>query len=350
MSVRHIELFSGIGGFRQAMDACERDSGIAFECKGYSEIECNALRAYRAMFDTRGEVDMGDISAFVSSSERIKTLPAVDLVTGGFPCQSFSMMGKQGGLSDPRGNLFFSILEVIKQCEPRFVLLENVKNLKTHDSGRTFKVILSSLEELGYRVFSDVFNSAQFGLAQTRNRIYIFATRDVVPDGFEFSCRAVKARFEELHTVTLSSQKSVKDVLFPQVDAKYFLSPKILKTVLADGSANFRAKSEINLPIARPLCATMAKMHRACQDNYYSQDFIDGSVQLNLPESKTNVRRLTPHEALRLQGCTERTIEKILSSGLSDCALYKVAGNAVSVNVVYAILSYLSKAFSWEKL
>ena len=124
MAINHIELFSGLGGFRTAMQLVSASSTASFRCRAYSEIEWNAIRAYQANFDTADEIEMGDIVAFTEAPERLKTLPHVDLVTGGFPCQSFSMMGGQLGFEDPRGNLFFNILKVIKQTTPPFVLLD----------------------------------------------------------------------------------------------------------------------------------------------------------------------------------------------------------------------------------
>lgn len=353
MAINHIELFSGLGGFRTAMQLVSASSAVSFKCRAYSEIERNAIRAYQANFDTAEEIEMGDIVAFTEAPERLETLPHVDLVTGGFPCQSFSMMGGQLGFEDPRGNLFFNILNVIQQVAPPFILLENVKNLKTHDGGNTFRVIRESIEGLGYHFFADVFNTADFGLAQTRNRVYMFATTQDLPGGFVFSAESVKAFFDthSQRNIFICRQENTHDVLDVIVPQKYYLSDKVKRTILSNGSGGFVSRSDIDLLTARPLCATMHKMHRACQDNYFSQGFIDGEYDgpttggdaMELP-----VRRLTPREAFRLQGFPERYIDNVDNLGISDGAMYKLAGNAVSVNVVYAILSYLSKFFNWR--
>ena len=353
MAINHIELFSGLGGFRTAMQLVSASSAVSFKCRAYSEIERNAIRAYQANFDTAEEIEMGDIVAFTEAPEKLETLPHVDLVTGGFPCQSFSMMGGQLGFEDPRGNLFFNILNVIQQVSPPFILLENVKNLKTHDGGNTFRVIRESIEGLGYHFFADVFNTADFGLAQTRNRVYMFATTQDLPGGFVFSAESVKAFFDthSQRNLFICRQENTYDVLDVIVPQKYYLSDKVKRTILSNGSGGFVSRSDIDLLTARPLCATMHKMHRACQDNYFSQGFIDGeydgpttgSDAMELP-----VRRLTPREAFRLQGFPERYIDNVDNLGISDGAMYKLAGNAVSVNVVYAILSYLSRYFNWR--
>ena len=352
MAINHIELFSGLGGFRTAMQLVSASSTASFRCRAYSEIEWNAIRAYQANFDTADEIEMGDIVAFTEAPERLKTLPHVDLVTGGFPCQSFSMMGGQLGFEDPRGNLFFNILKVIKQTTPPFVLLENVKNLKTHDGGNTFRVIRETIEELGYHFFADVFNTADFGLAQTRNRVYMFATTQNLPNEFAFSAESVKGFFDahNKRNFFIRRQENTHDVLDVVVPQKYYLSDKLKQTILANGSGGFVSKSEIDLLTARPLCATMHKMHRACQDNYFSQGFVDGEHDgpiAGRDAMGVRVRRITPREAFRLQGFPERYIDNLEELHMSDSALYKLAGNAVSVNVVYAILSYLTTTLNW---
>ena len=353
MAINHIELFSGLGGFRTAMQLVSASSTVSFKCMAYSEIERNATRAYQANFDTADEIEMGDIVAFTAAPERLATLPHVDLVTGGFPCQSFSMMGGQLGFQDPRGNLFFNILNVIQQVTPPFILLENVKNLKTHDGGNTFRVIRESIEGLGYHFFADVFNTADFGLAQTRNRVYMFATTQDLPNGFVFSAESVKAFFDVHYkrNLFICRQENTHDVLDAVVSQKYYLSDKLKRTILANGSGGFVSKSDIDLLTARPLCATMHKMHRACQDNYFSKGFVDGEYDgptAGRDAMGLRVRRITPREAFRLQGFPERYIDNLEELHMSDSALYKLAGNAVSVNVVYAILLYLTTSLNWR--
>ena len=192
---------------------------------------------------------------------------------------------------------------------------------------------------MGYSVHSDIFNTANYGLAQTRNRIYIFATLRRLPRGFVFNEERVRMHFEGLHNTSLLNQKCTADILAEETPEKYFLSEKLKRTILANGSGGFVAKSEIDLPIARPLCATMAKMHRACQDNYFSEQFIAshgvdryvGGVENAAAEQ---IRRLMPEEAFALQGFDPVFVENSRAQfGIADSNLYKQAGNAVSVNV-----------------
>ena len=352
--MRHVELFSGIGGFRQSMRLLSNDGGPQFTCVAYSEIDPSAEKTYKANFDTTGEISIGDIASFVEDEEKLNSLPRFDLLTGGFPCQAFSMMGEQKGFEDVRGTLFFSMAKLIQHYRPRYLLLENVKNLKTHDGGRTYTVIVQTLRNMGYSVFSDIFNTANYGLSQTRNRIFIFATTRRLPRGFNFTELGVRAFFSDLGQTSLIRQNSTIDVLRRNVIDKYWLSSKLKRTILANGSGGFVSKSEIDLDTARPLCATMAKMHRACQDNYFSARFIESqgaSRYTNGVEGSEceRIRRLIPEEAFELQGFNSLFVENARNKyNVSDCNLYKQAGNAISINVVYAILAYLSSRFDWR--
>ncbi|MCD8297119.1 MAG: DNA (cytosine-5-)-methyltransferase [Prevotella sp.] len=350
--MRHLELFSGIGGFRRAMDLLTHDKIMDFQSVGYSEIDKKAIDTYCANYHpTNNEIPLGDIVTFTKDSKRIEDLPPFELLTGGFPCQTFSMMGKQAGFNEDRGQMFFRIMDIINICKPRYVLLENVKNIVTHDKGQTFARIIYELENIGYHVFYDIFNTADFHLPQTRNRVLIFATKEKVQFGFQylFNAKSIANMFDKVYMKTsVFYYDDVTSLLSKDVPLKYFLSDQIKPTLLADGSANFKSKSDINMKIARPLTATMHKMHRACQDNYYSQDFIDSKGLINpvLTMSKEElaklqIRKLTPEEAFMLQGFPNDFASNGRNAGVSDGALYRQAGNAVSVNTVYAILYYL---------
>jgi DNA (cytosine-5)-methyltransferase 1 len=357
--IRHLELFAGIGGFRKAIDLFAKDNNLQSKCIGYSELDKYANMTYQANYDTSEEVLLGDISKFTSDKSNIENLPDFDFLSGGFPCQSFSMMGKQLGLDDKRGNLFYDIIEILKVKKPKYVLLENVRNLKTHDKGNTYKEVLRSLEEdANYYVSADIFNTADFGLPQNRRRIFIFAVRkDLSMNNpllqFDFRVDKVRSHLKKLNgSATLKRYDSVLDgILEKSVDEKYYLSERIKPTILADGSKNFKSKSEINQLIARPLTATMVKMHRACQDNYYSDDFLLAENPNEFLKNsfskeelaKKPIRKLTPLEAFRLQGFDEQFCKKAQDAGVSNHQLYRQAGNAVSVNTVYSILSYLYK-------
>lgn len=343
----HLELFSGIGGFRRALDLLTHDSVMPFECVGYSEIDAKAKQTYQINYDVEGEVDMGDIVAFNANQENIKALPHFELLTGGFPCQTFSMMGGQAGFEEERGQMFFRIMDIVDIIHPPYILLENVKNLMSHDKGNTIKNILLELSKRGYIVHLDVFNTNNFGLPQTRNRTIIFARKKEYGD-FVFSEEKVKAHFNTLKDTSLLFFETTIDVLSKQVDNRYYLSEKIKPTILSDGSAGFKSNSEIDKVIARPLTASMHKMHRACQDNYYSDIYIQSNGR-NRPSTWMSkeelalipIRKLTPEEAFELQGFPAEFATRSRNAGVSEGSLYKQAGNAVSVNTIYAVLRYL---------
>ena len=350
MAIKHLELFAGIGGFRKALDLLKDDCGLMTDSIGFSEIDQHAIRTYKANFCTKNEIEVGDIVSFVSDKTGVERLPDFNLLTGGFPCQAFSMMGKKKGFDDVRGNVFFQIMDIASAKKPDFLLLENVRNLVSHNKGETLEVVLDSIRKAGYKsVHHDVFNTKDFGLAQNRNRVFIFASRKELPKEFVFTSKAVTDNFSKvLVKSSLMKQGSTVCVLEKEVENKYYLSETIKPTILANGSKNFKSKSEIDQDIARPLTATMAKMHRACQDNYFSNEYIlSGGTEKpgkNLTKqelAKRKIRKLTPREAFMLQGFSEAFLKKAKDAGVSNTQLYKQAGNAVSVNAAYAILHYL---------
>lgn len=310
--MRILSLFSGCGG----LDKGFVDAG--YEVVWANDFDKYAVQTYQANFGDH--IVLGDINKI-----EITDLPAFDMLIGGFPCQPFSRMGEERGFEDARGTLFFRIAEILKYKieqneKPRVVVLENVRSLKTHNKGKTFKTILSILEnDLGYKVFYDILNTADYGIPQTRNRTYIVCFANAAAD-FSFPEK-------------LPLNSTLQDLLETDVDDKYFLSDKILPTILSDGTGGYKAKSEIDLKIARPLCATMAKMHRACQDNYVTQN--------------GRVRRLTPRECARLQGFNDEFVIPV-----SDSQAYKQFGNAVTVNVSRAVAQavriQLEELGEWE--
>lgn len=353
--IRHLELFAGIGGFRRGIDLFCQDYGIRSTCVGYSEIDKYAVASYRANYDTENEFEMGDVNIFTESIERIKALPDFDLLTGGFPCQAFSMMGHQLGFDDLRGNVFYSIIRILEIKRPKYVLLENVRNLRNHDRGRTYHEIIRSLnEDAEYDVVSDLFNTSDYGLPQHRRRIYLFAVRKdlgISPDIMDsFNHENVRDHFGLLQNTSLHRYADVMDGLLEKnVEDRYYLSEKIKPTILSNGTGGFQSKSEINQLIARPLTATMVKLHRACQDNYYSDPFLRSKNPARYArrmiskevEASHRIRKLTPLEALRLQGFDMEFLNRAQSAKVSNHQIYRQAGNAVSVNVVYAIINYL---------
>lgn len=165
--MKFLDLFAGIGGFRLGMESAGHG------CVGFCEIDKFARKSYKAIHNTEGEREYHDITA-VSDEEWRELRETVDVICGGFPCQAFSIAGKRKGfLDETRGTLFFEIARATEQIKPRTLFLENVKGLLSHDKGRTFRIILSTLDELGYNVEWQLLNSKNFGVPQNRERVFI---------------------------------------------------------------------------------------------------------------------------------------------------------------------------------
>lgn len=177
-----MDLFAGIGGFRMGMEAA------GHTCLAYCEIDKFARQSYQAMYNLKGEMEYHDIKQ-ITDQEFKQFRGKVDVICGGFPCQAFSLAGRRLGFEDTRGTLFFEIARAAKQIKPRFLFLENVKGLLSHDKGRTFRTILATLDELGYDVEWQVLNSKDFGLPQNRERVFLIGHSRAYRPKFLFPLR-----------------------------------------------------------------------------------------------------------------------------------------------------------------
>lgn len=320
---RHLDtvsLFCGAGG----MD-------LGFLNAGFNIIWANDINKYAV------ESYKNNISEHVVEGDINKVLneiPSHEVLLAGFPCQPFSMMGKQKGFDDNRGTLFFTIEQIIKKHRPKVIVLENVKNLEKHDNGKTFeKMKRIIINELNYDVFYQILNSADYGIPQTRRRLFIVA--------FDKKYFKDKVNFKFPSKIDLNN--TLQDLLDRDVDKKYFLSEKILPTIMSSGTKNYYSKPEIDLKIARPLCATMHKMHRASQDNYVTdlenrKKFIDDENR-----RISSIRRLTPNECRKLQGFPDDW-----SQVVSDTQSYMQFGNAVTVDVAYNVAMEIVNALNLQ--
>ncbi len=307
---KFIDLFAGIGGIRLAF---QDQNG---KCVFSSEWNKYAKKTYDANF---GEVPFGDITKTDESK-----IPDHDILVGGFPCQPFSIAGvskknslgkSHGFLDETQGTLFFDICRIIKEKRPKAFLLENVKNLKSHDKGNTFIVIEKTLRKLGYTVSSQVIDAKHY-VPQHRERIFIVGfDRQQFPNGVDFN-------FPKKPNV----EPRIKDILQTRVDTKYTLSDK-LWGYLQDYAKKHRAKGNgfgFGLVDREGVSRTLSA-------RYYK----DGSEVL-IPQGKgKNPRRLTPEECKRLMGFPSTF--KIEGIGVSDTQLYKQFGNSVAVPVVRAV-------------
>ncbi|HSQ98196.1 MAG TPA: DNA cytosine methyltransferase [Rickettsiales bacterium] len=290
-----IDLFAGIGGIRLAFES------VGGKCIFSSEWDEKAKETYKANFS---DIPYGDITKIDE-----KSIPNFDILCAGFPCQPFSLAGLKKGFTDTRGTLFFDIMRIINYHKPKVVFLENVKNLKNHDKGRTFSVIIGSLEEIGYKVFYDVLNAKDFGLPQNRERIFIVA----------FLNKNVYFEFPE----KVNSELKLGYLLEKKVDQKYTISDKLWE-------GHKRRKREHLLKgngFGYSLFDENSKYTSTLSARYYK----DGS-EILINQKDSNPRKLTPREAARLQGFPDNFVIPV-----SDNSAYKQFGNSVAVNVIKSI-------------
>lgn len=388
-NIRIGTLFSGIGAFEQALEISKIPHTIEFACDNggilledilskddkekFASINDSSeklifvenaykkarktnfvKKSYLSNYSLADENFYHDVR-FIGSHINKK----IDILVGGSPCQSFSVAGQRGGFEDTRGTLFFEFARCVKEFQPEMFIYENVKGLTTHDKGKTFEVVLNTFEDLGYKYFYQILNAKDYGIPQSRPRIFIigFKNKDV---SFEFplkkELKTTMAHFlqEDVNDKYYLSETQLSFVRNPekikkqyvQIDAeialcqkahqqynlhgdfveeKYYLSDKLIQYVLNEGTKNFKIKPTIDTEIAKTLLASMHKMHRASIDNYVT--------------GKDNrLRKLTPRECLRLMGFCD-TFEQ----DVSDVQMYKQAGNSIVVDVLMAIMSEVLK-------
>ena len=256
--MKFIDMFSGIGGFRTAME------NNGHECIAYSEIDKHAIQSYQAMYNTENEIDLGDITN-ISQEYLSHFKKDNDMVVGGSPCQAFSVAGKQAGFEDTRGTLFFEYAKVVKETQPKYFLFENVKGMTSHDQGNTIRVVLETFNELGYYIDFNVFNSKYYGVPQNRERIYILGKRkDLVEQPKYHDKTKGKKKFDEIHNwavdninyvellPTLQTEVTTRlvDVLEDEVDEKYYLSDEKVEKLTLDNDLG--GDKRITMPVLTP--------------------------------------------------------------------------------------------------
>ena len=304
--IRFIDLFCGIGGFRYASQYAFNKLGLEGRCVFSSDIDKYVQKSYEANF---GEKPAGDITK-IDASE----IPNFDILFGGFPCQAFSICGLQNGFAyNTRGTLFFDIARIIKEKRPQAFVLENVKNLASHDNGRTLKTILEVLrDELGYHVDYKLLNALDFGLPQKRERIIIVGSKNPFLMDWTFD---------------IKEKKTLNDILEKNVDKKYYASPEIVAKRKAKHTTSvypsiWHENKSGNISSYPYSCALRAGAS-------YNYLLVNGE------------RRLTPREMLRLQGFPDSF--KIV---VSDAQTRKQAGNAIPVDMVAKVIEkFLPLAF-----
>ena len=304
--LKFIDLFAGIGGIRIPFDE------LGYECVFSSEWDAKACKTYEANF---GDVPHGDITKIEA-----KDIPSFDICLAGFPCQAFSIMGKMQGFADTRGTMFFEIERILAYHKPKAILLENVKQLVTHDKGRTFKIILDKLAALGYHVKYQVLNALDFGLPQKRERIIIVGFRDsALADKFNFDFSR--------KTYSLSSILEDDD----KVESSYYASDRIREKRKASvvGKEVFypsmwHENKSGNISVLGYSCA----LRTGASYNYI---LVNG------------VRRPTSRELLRLQGFPDSY--KIV---VSNADIRRQTGNSVAIPMIRMVAEKIDKLLKGE--
>lgn len=317
------------------------------------------------------ELDENDFHWNVAFLDGKQYQGQVDLFVGGSPCQSFSLVGKQRGLDDTRGTLFYEYARLINEIKPKAFIYENVRAVTSHDNGRTWEKMQEVFRELGYSYSSQILNAKNYGIPQNRERLFVVGIRNDLSDGKEFVfppkipleksmkdflidnapggyflprkgvefvtmeknlqkrftqidgeiqlCQKKNQQFNWHGDFVFQSEEDANNNNIPDLE-KYFLSEKVRKYVMSPGTKNFYSKPKIDLDIARPLLTTMHKMHRAGVDNYVTTD--------------GRIRKLTPRECLRLMGFSDEF--KIV---VSDTSMYQQAGNSIVVDVLISMVN-----------
>jgi DNA (cytosine-5)-methyltransferase 1 len=262
----------------------------------------------------------------------IKTedIPPHDILTGGFPCQPFSVAGKREGFNDPRSNVFWKIIEILNLRQPRFLILENVKNLTTHEDGRTFKIIIDALTNCGYTIYYKVLNTADItSIPQNRERIYIVGMLD---EDIKF----------DLDFLTIPKLQP-SQMLEQNIDDKYYY----VKNANADLPAIEKGKNEIIQMLKNTVDdfdsvyqyrRVYVRKNKSNECPTLTANMGEGGHNVPIMKDALGIRKLTPRECFNFQGFSR---QYNINVGLSDAKLYKLAGNAVSVPVVQLIINKL---------
>ena len=314
--LKFIDLFAGIGGFHLALKS------LGMECVFTSEIDTHARKTYSANFKDK-YLDHPDLFAGDIWKVDYKKIPDFDILCGGFPCQPFSIAGKREGFKDERANVFNKIIEILKFKKPKIIILENVKNLKSHDKGNTYKIIEKNLQELGYNLKTSILDTNKItNIPQHRERIYIIGFLDI--DKFN----KFNLEFPE------QEQGKICDMLEKNVDDKYYYSNR------------FKVFNEIEKNITKNISENVLYQYRRfyVRENKsnccptLTANMGGGGHNVPLLKDDKGIRKFTPRECFNLQGFPK----DYKLPDVCDSALYKLAGNAVSVPVVNLIVNKLN--------
>lgn len=367
------DMFSGIGGFKIALEKA------GFKCVGYCDNDKYATKLYREFFNTEQEMYFDDATTI-----RTEELPDFDILCAGFPCQAFSIAGKRRGFNESRGTMFFEVARILRDKKPKYFILENVKGLLNHERGGTFATIVKILSDLGYSTQWQVLNSKFFGVPQNRERVLLVGCLTGECTGKIFPIASNDAKnISNLNTIAVNKRKSQGNRIYSTKGISscltsngggqggktglYFINKPRFDTYKASDIVQ-------TLKVAgdTPLVSSNSLRVRNGTKKGYDEASIGDGINLAYPQSTTRrgrvgkkvsqtldthcnmgtirgtidnfrIRRLTPLECFRLQGFPDEMIKKAYALKISDAQLYKMAGNAVTVNTVYVVAKRIAE-------
>lgn len=336
--IKYFDCFAGIGGFHCGAQKINSDKYM-FEHVAYCEVETNAQKVYEVACNAKNIQKINDVRDIATKKNpggiKVKDF---DMLFAGFPCQSFSNVGYRKGFDDPRGQLFFYILDMLDYYKPKYFVLENVQKIHTIKGGNLLGEMKQALKEIGdgYILHTWDLMASDYGLPQKRNRIFFCGIRKDLTEELDINePEKVDLSKAQYPTTWHLLEKG-------EVDSKHYIPAGSRKTILTKPS-NWQGDVNIDNSIARPLTATMSKWHRANQDNYFSNSYIRGTNPYERPEVDINsepIRRITPLEGFRLQGFPDKYATIAAQLKISYSAQYKLIGNALPVDLAYAVIKH----------
>lgn len=347
--ITFFDCFAGCGGFRMGMQRA------GFKPVGFCEIDKHASKLYKAYYDCEGEYYAEDATKIITGE-----LPDFDILTGGFPCQAFSVAGKRQGFEDSRGTLFFELARILRDKRPRCFVFENVKGLLTHESGETFKTILGVLADIGYTVEWQVLNSKYFGVPQNRERVFIVGYLGGPGPGKIFpirtaaevciECNENKEKIHNIASTMTARQYASWNGNFVKVAVGYrydtginYFSDKTRSCLRADNQQTVLVQAVRNINKPNP------RGNGRLVKNNNEEMFTLTTMDQHGIYDGCKIRQLTPLECFRLQGFPDDIVKKAYEIGISDTQLYKIAGNSVTVNVIQEIAMGIREYLEKEK-
>lgn len=314
--LRVLSLFSGIGAFEEGL----KNIGVEYELVSYCEFDKFASKAYSLIHNVSETLNLGDIN-YIDETK----LPDFDLMTYGFPCQSFSVQGKRLGFDDPeKGNLFFESMRIARYKKPKYMLAENVKGLTHHDDGNTFKTVLNTLKSLGYNNYYQILNSVNFNVPQSRERIFIISIRKDI-DKHTFKMPIGSKTTKQINDILDkdSNRKSVKLSLQKYMDKKYF-------------TKQYDSNNGI------------VKLFDGCAEGYFTSSFSSNRIFSIYGISPTLTTKndavyfeinghLNQRERFALQGFKKDYTDLLINNNIPKGEIDKMIGNSITVNVIQEI-------------